>query len=342
MSRKTNKVIRTICYFTNNPSQKTLGLLDKIAQSLVEKNYEIQTKRVCSPKIEKIRDLDSKFTDDFHCFAVGTLNQKAVMAQLDNLLNTKDVSFNADLTKGEIKKDDVEILFEIVKRNAGKTFCFTYVFNNKPLTPFFPSASYIKEGFSIGLQPTNLAADCQSLDKWLERMGQAWEEIYKIYRKDSKFLGIDSSIAPLFEGRGSFVNFIKKLGYDFSQSAITDVYLKITDFLDKNNPKPVGLCGLMFPCLEDFELADEYKKGNFSIERNLFLSLHSGLGIDTYPIGIDESPKRVLEVLFLVQGLSNKYKKPFSVRLVSDGKAKIGEKTDFKNQFLKDVVIRPL
>ena len=37
-------------------------------------------------------------------------------------------------------------------------------------------------------------------------------------------------------------------------------------------------------------------KVSFSIERNLFLSLHSGLGIDTYPIGIDEQPERVLEI----------------------------------------------
>ena len=98
----------------------------------------------------------------------------------------------------------------------------------------------------------------------------------------------------------------------------------------------------MLPCLEDFELADEYEKGNFSIERNIFLSLHSGLGIDTYPIGINESHEKVLNILKLVQGLSNKYKKPFSVRFVSDSKAKIGDKTDFQNQYLKDVTIREL
>src|SRR3990172_923395 len=98
----------------------------------------------------------------------------------------------------------------------------------------------------------------------------------------------------------------------------------------------------MLPCLEDFELAEEYENGNFSIERNVFLSLHSGLGIDTYPIGIDEKSQRVADILKLVQGLSNKYQKPLSARFVSDGKAKIGGKTDFGNQYLKDVVINPL
>jgi len=49
-----------------------------------------------------------------------------------------------------------------------------------------------------------------------------------------------------------------------------------------------------------------------------------------------------LEILKLLQSLSNKFKKPLSARLVSDGKAKIGERADFKNQYLKDVFIRPL
>jgi uncharacterized protein (UPF0210 family) len=144
------------------------------------------------------------------------------------------------------------------------------------------------------------------------------------------------------ENEGSLIRFVRDLGFDFSHSVTTDFYLQITRFLKSQNPKPVGLCGLMFPALEDFLLAKEYEAGNFSVERNIFLSLHSGLGVDTYPIGIDEDPDRIVQVLRLIQGLSQKFKKPLSCRFVSDGKAKIGEKTDFKNQYLKDVVVRPL
>jgi hypothetical protein len=81
----------------------------------------------------------------------------------------------------------------------------------------------------------------------------------------------------------------------------------------------------MLPCLEDFPLAEEYDRGNFPIERNLFLSLHSGLGVDTYPIGVDENRERVLEVLKTIKTLSNKHQKPLSARSVSDGEAKIGD-----------------
>jgi len=342
MDLNANKIIRTICYFTDNPTPKTFALLDKIGEPLLAAGYEIQTKRVCSSSIKKIKELDLKFTDESHCFAVGTLDVEEVRAQLDGLLATKDVSFNIDLTQKRIEQADAQILFEIIEREPRKTANFAYVFNNEPQTPFFPSASYQRDGFSIGLQPTDLSEDCQTLDEWLSKLKSAWDEIFEICKKDGGFLGIDSSIAPLFREKGSLVNFIKRLGFDFSQSVTTDTYLKVTNFIKGYNPKPVGLCGLMFPCLEDFELADEYEKGNFSIERNVYLALHSGLGIDTYPIGIDERPEMVLGVLNLVQGLSNKYKKPLSVRFVSDGRAKVGENSDFKISYLRDVVVKAL
>ena len=171
---------------------------------------------------------------------------------------------------------------------------------------------------------------------------EVWNEICQILKDNNDFLGIDSSTAPLLTPEGSLVGFIKRLGLNFSETTTTDFYVRISNFIKTNNPQPIGLCGLMFPCLEDAELASEYELGNFSLERNIYLSLHSGLGVDTYPIGIDEPSQRVLEVLKLLQGLSNKYKKPLSARFVSDGKAKIGEKTDFQNQYLKDVTIRSL
>ena len=169
-----------------------------------------------------------------------------------------------------------------------------------------------------------------------------WQEIFKLFKNEDDFLGIDSSIAPAFSGKGSLVNFIKRLGYEFNKSITTDIYIKITNFIKINNPKPIGLCGLMLPCLEDFELADEYEKGNFPIERNLFLSLQSGLGIDTYPVGINQNQERLLEVVKLTQKLSNKHNKSLSIRFVSDGKTKIGQQTDFRNEYLKDVVVREL
>ena len=337
-----NKIIRSICYFDKELSSEPIEKVDKIAKNLTEKGFLIQTERICSPAVDKIIKLDAKYASDIYIFGVGSLERNEIIQRLNNLLACKDTSFNLDLTEKEITKEDAQLLFEIIKSKSGKTFNFAYVFNNQPSSPFFPSGSYDKNGFSIGLQPTDLSEGHNSIDEWLDKIEGVWLEIYSLFKNDPEFLGIDSSIAPLFSGKSSLISFIKKIGIDFSRSATTDTYLKITKFLKEKNPKPVGLCGIMFPCLEDFELAEEYEKGNFSIERNIFLSLHSGLGIDTYPIGIDEKPERVLEILKLLQGLAAKYKKPLSARFVSDGKARVGKKTDFQNQYLKDVMVEPL
>lgn len=336
---KTNKIVRSICYFTNNPSVAAITKTNGIAQRLAKSNYLVQTKRICSGNLEKITKLDGKFASENYLFGIGSLSKEDIKRYFLKLLSAKDISFNLDLTHKEITLEDAEILFEIIKAKPGKTFNFAYVFNNPPSSPYFPSASYQHIGFSIGFQPTDLSQNCHCLEEWLQEMKKMWLETYSLFEKDPEFLGLDSSTAPLFTDKGSLIAFINKLGYGFSSSTTTDLYLRITKFIKEENPMPVGLCGLMLPCLEDFELAKEYEKKEFTIERNIFLSLQCGLGIDTYPIGVDEKPERVREILKMIQRLSDKYQKPLSARFVSDGKAKIGEKTDFQNQYLKDVVI---
>lgn len=333
------KVVRSVCYFTDGPAGEALAKVSAIAGKLSREDFEVQTKRICSSN-KNIEKLSGAVEDKNILLSVGTLDYGEAKEQLDAFYSTDNLSFNIDLSEGKIEDRYVKVLFDIIQNKPANTFNFTYVFNNEHSSPYFPSANHGKNGFSVGLQPTDLSEGCSSLEEWLGRMREAWVEIFNLFKSDKDFLGIDSSIAPIFNGNGSLVNFIKRLGLSFNESVMTDIYLKITEFIKKENPKPVGLCGLMFPCLEDFELADEYEQGNFSVERNIYLSLHSGLGIDTYPIGVDEKPANVLNILSLLQGLSRKYRKPLSARFVSDGMAKVGEKTDFKNQYLKDVVVR--
>ncbi|KKQ23594.1 MAG: hypothetical protein US40_C0002G0137 [Candidatus Roizmanbacteria bacterium GW2011_GWC2_37_13] len=335
-----NKIIRSICLFEKEPSRESLKKLDEL-EVLLKTEFTIQTKRLCSSNIEKTIELSNKYSGRGYIFGIGTIDEEVLKKDLLNILKA-DIHFNLDLTDREINLDDIQILFDIIKNNPARTFNFAYEFNNPSSSPFFPSANYERDGFSIGLQPTDLAENCQTLDEWLVNMKNVWFQLFNQLKQKEDFLGIDSSIAPLFTRKSSFINFVKKLSGSFEKSTTTDIYTKITRFIKKENPKSTGLCGLMFPCLEDFELTEEYEKGNFNIERNIYLSLQSGVGIDTYPVGTDEKPERVLEILKLLKNLSNKFQKPLSARFVSDGKTKIGGKTDFKNQYLKDVVVKPL
>jgi hypothetical protein len=335
-----NAIIRSVCVFSKHISPESIHRVDQLEKKLVQNGYVVQTKRICTGdgEIDPLLTYDDKG----YYLSLGSIRGESAKTIIPLLCNAQNISCNIDLTNEQITQQHLTPLYDIIQRNPAKTFNMTYVFNNAPSSPFFPSARYLSDGFSVGLQPTDLSKDCTTIDEWLHRCKAVWNEITSVFQKENDFLGIDNSVAPLFTGDSSFIYFIKRMGYRFSQSTTTDIYTRITDILKKENPKPVGLCGLMFPCLEDFELAEEYEQGEFSIERNIFVSLHCGLGVDTYPIGIDEDPKRLVEILVLVQALSRKYTKPLSVRFVSDGKAKIGDKTDFNNQYLKDVTIRQI
>ncbi len=335
----TNKVIRGICYFTNNPGEETVKNINKVEDILKKSNFKIQTKRICTSE-KSISGVDNKIRENLF-LSVGSLSYSELLEQLNDFFLARNVACNMELANENIQEKHVSLLFDIIKNKPDKTFNFCFVFNNVLSSPFLPSASYSQEGFALGLQPTDLSEGCVTLKEWFKNMETVWNELTHLFEGDNEFLGIDSSLAPFF-GKSSLVDFINRLGMDFSTSVLTSTYMEITKFIKDKNPKPIGLCGLMIPCLEDDKLAGEYEKGNFSIERNIFLSLHCGLGIDVYPIGTDESPKKILGILQLVQSLSNKYKKPLSVRFVSDGKAKIGQKTDFQNQYLIDVVVKNL
>ncbi|MFH0831181.1 MAG: DUF711 family protein [Parcubacteria group bacterium] len=336
-----NKIIRTICLFTEGITAQDIEKLRELSRLLEKNNFSIQTKRICLSDY-KTQINDKELSDKGILLGLGEQTLERLNENFADFLKSKNKAINLDLSNENITTEHADILFKIIDNKPDNTFRFTYGFNLPVSSPYFPSAKFGQKGFAIGLQPTDLSENCKSVAEWLEKMKIVWEEIDLLLKSVDGYLGIDSSIAPLFQDSSSLVNFIKRLGLNFSHSATTDIYTTISKFIKENNPKPIGLCGLMFPCLEDFELAKEYEKGNFNIERNIFLSLHSGLGIDTYPIAVNQNKERVIEILKLVQQLSNKYKKTLSVRFVSDGKAKIGEKTDFKNQYLKDVIVREL
>ena len=329
-----NKIIRTIALFSAVPTESEIVRLKQLRKRAESAGFEVQTIRLISQNLG-FKEFERKIKDPEILLGLGTIDYQKALTSIEEFYRSERIDFNINST-------NPQLLFELMKHQPAKTFHFTYVFENPDSSPYFPSANYAQDGFSVGLQSTDLSEDCKNLDEYLEKLKAVYQELMNLFDAETDFLGIDSSIAPLFEGKSSFVNLVKRLSGDFKAAATTDFFVRITNFIKNDNPKPIGLCGLMLPALEDFELAAEYEKGEFSIERNIFLSLHSGLGIDTYPIGIDEKPERVEQVLKLLEALAEKHNKPLSARFVSDGKARIGQKTDFKNQYLKDVVVRSL
>lgn len=340
-----NRIVRTVTVFTERASSDAFALADELADRLRELGFEIQTTRACfgHAAIEQAAALLER---DDQFASVGSLTTADARAQLDAFAAKSNTSFHVDISPG-VSRDDVDFFFELLDTAPERSFGFSWVAHNPPSGPFFNAARFERPGFAIGLQSTDLAADCESLEEWQAACARVWLEINGVFRSDPHFLGIDSSVAPMGAGDGSLVRFLRRLAprhgaSNFSELCTTDVFTRITEHLDLHTPRPVGLCGLMLPCLEDAGLAEEYELGNFSIERNLWLSMHCGLGIDTYPIGRDERPERVLQILQLLRALALKHEKPLACRFVADRTAGIGDQTDFQSPYLTDVTVRPL
>ena len=333
-------VVRSVCYFTSSPDARTAHRLDQMCARLESEGIAVQTRRILAPaSMSEFAGLAQR--DDIYP-SVGRVSLASFESQRELFAAIPKMSCHLDLTDEEPRPEHVDALFWLLRECPEKTFYFSYSFLTPPSSPYFPASVYAQDGFSIGLQPTNLAADCDTPEAWFGNMRGAWERIALLVGREPDFIGIDSSVAPLGSDAGSLVDFVVRLYGSFQRSILTDFYLWLTAFLKAANPAPAGLCGLMLPCLEDTTLAQEYEAGRFDLPTNLLLSLNSGLGIDTYPIGIDESPDTVLDLLRLVRGLSLKHAKTLSVRFVSDGRAAVGDMTDFRNEYLSDVTVRSL
>jgi hypothetical protein len=336
-----NRIIRTICVFADAVTQHEVDLLNTITDLLQHNHFTVQTRRICLSRYHA--EVDEELINEHKLMVgFGSLSRTEFAKIFPHFLTTHQKRLTLNLTHGEISRDDIEPLFAMIRQRPESTFGFAFGFNLPVSSPFFPSATFGQRGFSIGLQATDLAEGSQTREAWFSAMKTTWDELDRLLSPFQEYLGIDSSVAPLHSGPSSLIHYVRQLGLSFSHSTTTDFYTSISSFIKTHNPRPIGLCGLMFPCLEDFELAEEYEGGNFSIERNLFLSLHCGLGIDTYPIGIDQEQGRVLEIARLTQQLSKRFHKPLTIRLVSDGKATIGMRSNYGNTYLKDVIIRPL
>lgn len=125
--------------------------LDRIGAIFTKVGFEIQTKRVCSPDVRKILEMDKQYANESYIFGLGSLEREKVLKIIPELGKTIDTSFNYNLTRQDISLIDVNVLFRIIKRIPSKTFSFAYTFNVPASSPFFPSGTYGKEGFAIGL-----------------------------------------------------------------------------------------------------------------------------------------------------------------------------------------------
>ena len=104
----------------------------------------------------------------------------------------------------------------------------------------------------------------------------------------------------------------------------------------------VGYSGLMLPVLEDSVIARRWSEGSISIDGLLAYSAVCGTGLDTIPLPGRVSPDQLIRILGDVASLSVKWKKPLSARILPIAGKDAGDRTDFDNPRLVNVMLRPL
>ena len=169
------KIIRSLCLFTDILSIDQEYRLNALSDILQRAGFEVQTRRIVTGG-QRISSLQQQWPETSLFIGAGTLTREETLSQLPAFLASSNISFNLEI-KDHVRTEDVDILFDIIRYRPEKTFNFSYTFCNPPSSPYFPAAHYQQNGFAVGLQPTDLSEDCDSLHTWLYRTKQLWDEL---------------------------------------------------------------------------------------------------------------------------------------------------------------------
>jgi uncharacterized protein (UPF0210 family) len=236
-------------------------------------------------------------------------------------------------------------------------FQFAALASVPPYSPFFPAAYHTGNGrqFTIGLQsagtvkaafegaPDIAAARRRLIDLFFPQAFEAENVASSIDQEQGWiYLGQDLSPAPSKDASiGEAIETLSK--QPFGASGTMTVVGMITSVLKEDiAARKVGYSGLMLPIAEDPRLADRWNNGYVSIDALLSYSAVCGTGLDTVPLPGDTSVEDIARIIGDVATLSVKWNKPLSARLLPIAGKHVGERTEFNNPNLIDVVLQPV
>jgi uncharacterized protein len=235
-------------------------------------------------------------------------------------------------------------------------FGFAAVSMVPPGTPFFPAGynSGNDHQFAMGLQSANVIADALAGQKnpaaaenaIREKLGAFAVQIEHIGKDVAQqtgwiYEGIDLSPAPLKHvSIGAAIE--AYTGSWLGSSGTLSAAAMITRAIQSIPVTRVGYSGLMLPVLEDSTIARRWSEGSISLDGLLAYSSVCGTGLDTIPLPGRVTPEQLIKILGDVASLSVKWKKPLSARLLPIAGKDAGDRTDFDNPRLVNVMLRPL
>jgi uncharacterized protein (UPF0210 family) len=177
----------------------------------------------------------------------------------------------------------------------------------------------------------------------IEKHGKALARISKSELSNTRFLGIDFSLAP-------FPAEAQSLGTAFERLGVPAIGLHgslaaaaiLTEAIDRADFPRAGFSGLMMPILEDATLAKRAAQGTLTVKDVLLYSAVCGTGLDTVPLPGDTTADQIVPLLLDLSALALRLDKPLTARLMPVPGKKAGDPTGFDFAFFANSKVMAL
>jgi len=220
---------------------------------------------------------------------------------------------------------------------------FAALANVKAGAPFFPAAYWDQDlpAFAVATESADLAVNAfagqQTIDEGrraliseIAQHGQAIARISNTELPNTRFIGIDFSLAPFPDdahslGRAVENMGVPKIGLHGSLAAAAI----LTEAIDRADFPHTGFSGFMQPVLEDSVLAQRAAEGTLTIKDAMLYSAVCGTGLDTIPLAGDTTAEQISPLLLDLSALAMRLDKPLTARLMPIPGKKAGDATEF-------------
>jgi hypothetical protein len=233
--------------------------------------------------------------------------------------------------------------------------------NIQPNAPFFPFTVAGDElGFSLALELVPEIFDLLRNDKplveiradILSRLVPQIKLIGDIARQTAensnlKFFGLDPSLAPYPEKRGSVAELFSRLGVDacgsngtlFLTSFLTDI---LKTLIKESGVPGVGFGGVMYSLLEDEYLSKANNQKLLSVDSLISYAALCGCGLDMVPVPGTIFAEEINSIVLDVSAQALRLNKPLGVRILPIPLKQANEFTAFNMDFLYNTRILPV
>lgn len=352
--------------------QQAGQFLSKAKSSYEAAGYEVQTVRLATipfpqllgeENINTLPEYTGRIADIAEQLGIGYVSLGPALPGMprsyelipEAIFVSKNVFFGgmmADTTRGidlPALRACAEIIVKcaLLEQNGFANLQFAALANVPAGAPFLPAAYHESDEptFAIATESADLAVNAFSSAKTInegrealvaeiEKHGKALAQISNNELSNTKFGGIDFSLAPFPDDAHSLGNAVEKMGIpkiglhgSLAAAAI------LTEAIDRANFPHTGFSGFMQPVLEDSVLAKRAAEGTLTVKDALLYSAVCGTGLDTVPLPGDTTSERLVPLLLDLCALALRLDKPLTARLMPVPGKKAGDETNFDFAF---------